>query len=387
MLEFGAIAAAAFQLLGYAAYIAFVRRGVLEANPLSWLMFAYGTSILALLEYGAGATFYELLLPVVCALSSVIVAALCAGAFRRHTLSPLDWFVFALDIVLTVLYVAVTIANVNGVLLDERAAVATLLIASNVTTVTAFLPLLRSTYSRPGGERVLPWLLWTAAYSMLWLATAAHGSSEERWVLLIYPVSNAILHFSVALLALSRFWRRDRVVALDVRRTDRTGLGLFTDAAFQRGQYVCTLAGKVRRWRSRTATDASTNENWIGIGRDLWIEPDDHFMFINHSCDPNLGIAGERDVIALRDIVSGEELTFDYSITADEAAWRMNCHCGSASCRGVIGPVWSLPYETFLRYLPCVPDYFRRRYLQERRKGALTVGGSGLRSIRTNSSG
>lgn len=369
MLELGAIAAAVFQLLGYVAYISFVRRGVLEANPLSWLMFAYGTTILALLEYGAGATFFELLLPVVCAASSVVVAILCAAAFRRHPLSPVDWIVFAIDVILTILYVALTVAKAQGVLsFNDRVAVVGLLIASNFTTLTAFIPLLRSTYARPGGERVLPWMLWTTAYSALLLVTIAHGAAEERLVLLLYPASNAVLHLSVALLALSRFWRKDRVAALDVRHTDRTGLGLFTTSTFQRGEYVCTLAGSVRRWRSRNDADAGSNENWIGIGKDIWIEPDAPFMFINHSCEPNLGIVGERDFVALRDIGENDELTFDYSITEDEPHWSMPCSCGRTACRKVIGPVWTLPYDVFLRYLPCVPDHFRRRYLEHRRK-------------------
>ncbi|MFN9901186.1 MAG: SET domain-containing protein-lysine N-methyltransferase, partial [bacterium] len=36
---------------------------------------------------------------------------------------------------------------------------------------------------------------------------------------------------------------------------------------------------------------------------------------INHSCEPNCGTLGTSSVIAMRDIETGEELTFDYAMT------------------------------------------------------------------------
>ena len=44
-------------------------------------------------------------------------------------------------------------------------------------------------------------------------------------------------------------------------------------------------------------------------------------ILINHSCDPNVGVAkqlnegGSYDFVALRDIQEGEELRFDYETT------------------------------------------------------------------------
>ena len=66
--------------------------------------------------------------------------------------------------------------------------------------------------------------------------------------------------------------------------------------------------------------------------------------FINHSCDPNSEIVVERGRVfidALRDIVPGEEITYDYSYEReggdDEAAeTRYPCRCGTAACRGTI---------------------------------------------------
>src|SRR5919108_5525544 len=36
-------------------------------------------------------------------------------------------------------------------------------------------------------------------------------------------------------------------------------------------------------------------------------------LFINHSCEPNVGFAGNIVLVAMRDIPEGEELTTDYA--------------------------------------------------------------------------
>ena len=57
--------------------------------------------------------------------------------------------------------------------------------------------------------------------------------------------------------------------------------------------------------------------------------------FVNHSCKPNCEtdqIAGKMWIIALRDIVPGEELTYDYCLYDGED--DAPCRCGSKRCRG-----------------------------------------------------
>lgn len=68
--------------------------------------------------------------------------------------------------------------------------------------------------------------------------------------------------------------------------------------------------------------------------------------FINHSCEPNCEAYSFDDrmyIYAMRDIVRGEELTFDYKLSsavkgsrkkADTAAYA--CCCGSENCRGTM---------------------------------------------------
>ncbi|MFZ4058060.1 MAG: SET domain-containing protein-lysine N-methyltransferase, partial [Ferruginibacter sp.] len=55
----------------------------------------------------------------------------------------------------------------------------------------------------------------------------------------------------------------------------------------------------------------------------------------NHSCAPNTAYDG-LNVIAIRTIQKGEELTLDYTSFLDEHMEPFECQCGSAQCRGLI---------------------------------------------------
>jgi SET domain len=59
-------------------------------------------------------------------------------------------------------------------------------------------------------------------------------------------------------------------------------------------------------------------------------------LFINHSCEPNVGFAGNTVLVAMRDISPGEELTTDYALF-DDYDDMMQCRCGTPSCRATIG--------------------------------------------------
>src|SRR5204863_4559203 len=60
--------------------------------------------------------------------------------------------------------------------------------------------------------------------------------------------------------------------------------------------------------------------------------------FVNHHCEPNSEaqlIEGRIWIVAIRDIPSGEEITFNYGY--DLESYREHpCHCGAKSCVGYI---------------------------------------------------
>lgn len=64
--------------------------------------------------------------------------------------------------------------------------------------------------------------------------------------------------------------------------------------------------------------------------------PDEGFWrYLNHSCEPNAWLRG-RELVALRDIRTGEDVSFDYNTTEWDMAEPFACHCGSAACLGTV---------------------------------------------------
>jgi uncharacterized protein len=91
------------------------------------------------------------------------------------------------------------------------------------------------------------------------------------------------------------------------------------------------------------------NEAELQIADDLFLSPltqaefEGLMMFLNHSCEPNVGIQGQIVFVARRAIAAGEELTLDYA-TIERPAEPMACRCGAECCRGIItGQDWRKP--------------------------------------------
>jgi uncharacterized protein len=83
-------------------------------------------------------------------------------------------------------------------------------------------------------------------------------------------------------------------------------------------------------------------------------------LFLNHSCEPNVGFAGNTVLVAMRAIAPGEELTTDYALF-DDSDEVMACRCAAASCRGTIsGRDWQRP-ELQRKYGGYFSSYLLRR--------------------------
>ena len=67
----------------------------------------------------------------------------------------------------------------------------------------------------------------------------------------------------------------------------------------------------------------------------IWDEDPTAWAPMNHSCAPNTGYRG-LDVVALRAIAAGEELTLDYALMLNEHSASFTCQCGAPTCRGTV---------------------------------------------------
>jgi hypothetical protein len=113
------------------------------------------------------------------------------------------------------------------------------------------------------------------------------------------------------------------------------GTGLFARRPISKGETVVVKGGYVMTLAERDAVEQRLGPAEIQIGDGLFIGPrmaserDGGMMHLNHSCEPNVGIRGEITFVAMRDIRSDEELSFDYAMTDDEPDIDMQCNCGA----------------------------------------------------------
>lgn len=131
-------------------------------------------------------------------------------------------------------------------------------------------------------------------------------------------------------------WRGEAEVDVEMGLAGTKGLGVFAVKGFVRGETV--IAGKAIGYPTER-TRMSVQLDW---GRH--VEMDAPATMLNHSCTPNLGVRDNQwsayDFVALRDILAGEELAFDYAMTEHALVASLPCSCESAACQGEILP-WS----------------------------------------------
>lgn len=324
----GAIAAI-LQITGYLVYLWYFYRKKVRPNAASWLMFTYGTALLAFLEYENGSPLPLLLLPAACAAMSIVVALMCLRQNATDRTDRFEIMVFSADLGLTLLYAALTL-TISGNYLPEWL-VALFLVAVNLTSVTCFLPILRSTWTHPEREAAAPWLVWTVAYGYLALATWTIDGGKHP-ALLLYPIMNAVLHATVGMLALRRWFQRPVYVGenreLYLTQSAIHGMGVHARRGYSMGDVICRLSGQ-QVFDSRPEGEP----NYVGIAPSLWIDPDPPIDTMNHCCSPSAAFGRGLELVALRDIAPHEEVTFDYSTTEADPEWHLDCACGADNCR------------------------------------------------------
>ncbi len=66
----------------------------------------------------------------------------------------------------------------------------------------------------------------------------------------------------------------------------------------------------------------------------------------------------------MRPIESGEEITFEYEMTEDSLWWRMECRCGTPSCRKLIESYRNMPAEIKARYKGFISEWLLHKEKQ-----------------------
>ncbi len=131
-----------------------------------------------------------------------------------------------------------------------------------------------------------------------------------------------------------------------VRRSAIHGRGLFAIRPIRKGEIVAIKGGHILDRTTLRRVRGDIEESFIQIEDGLYIgavrrsEVRGNKLFLNHSCQPNVGIRGQITFVALRNIQPGEELTYDWGME-ENSRERVVCLCRSRNCRGVLtGQDW-----------------------------------------------
>ncbi|OHD64579.1 MAG: hypothetical protein A2176_08815 [Spirochaetes bacterium RBG_13_51_14] len=139
-----------------------------------------------------------------------------------------------------------------------------------------------------------------------------------------------------------------------IRDTEK-GKAVFADADIRKGGFICEFTGPTYTMDEYKKLHDPSNNHFLQIDDDRFMGPSHNADdLINHSCDPNCGLVyrdGIVKLIAIREIVKGEELSFDYSTTMDEDCWEMECLCGGHNCRKVVRDFKYLPPDVQKKYI------------------------------------
>ena len=146
---------------------------------------------------------------------------------------------------------------------------------------------------------------------------------------------------------------------IEARRSTIHGNGVFAIAPISKGEQVIRYLGRLTSHDDvdeRYGGQDEDGHTFLFTLNDDWVI-DANFRgnvarWINHSCAPNCESSVEEDakgrsdhdriyIEALRDILPGEELTYNYGIVLDEphtaAAKKLwGCRCGASNCTGTM---------------------------------------------------
>ena len=130
------------------------------------------------------------------------------------------------------------------------------------------------------------------------------------------------------------------------------GWGVKTSIGISEGDFILEYIGHVvplALFRARMSNEYSQDDHHfcLHLTKNLVIDGyrvSNEGRFVNHSCDPNCvaqkwSVSGKLRVgiFAKRDILPGEELTYDYNFDNFNLHSSQRCFCGAKTCRGFIG--------------------------------------------------
>lgn len=140
------------------------------------------------------------------------------------------------------------------------------------------------------------------------------------------------------------------------KKTRKYGTSIFAARNFRKGEIVFVVSGPIVKKPSIYT---------VPIDFGLYIDPLPPGKLLNHSCEPSCGVRHRTEVVAMRNVKRGDEITIDYAMIVPKYGSKLlkqdiTCHCGSKSCRGEFGSYEKLPLKLKMKYKGFISDYLSR---------------------------
>lgn len=135
-----------------------------------------------------------------------------------------------------------------------------------------------------------------------------------------------------------------------VKESAIEGKGLFCTEKIFKDETIAIKGGHIMDTITFKALPENCRHAALQISDTLYLAPLEEeeiprvMNYINHTCNPNVGLKGQLVTVAMRDIEPGEELTGDYCIAYSNDFFEFPCECGATECRGrVTSDDWKNP--------------------------------------------
>ena len=160
---------------------------------------------------------------------------------------------------------------------------------------------------------------------------------------------------------------------LVVKAPQKGGHAVLAREPITAGELIAVWSGRIVAAEELKNLEPIFRQHSVQVEEGLFLTslaPDEAADYINHCCDPNVGLCGQIALQAIRDIGPGEEITFDYAMSDGSGYDEFACACGAATCRGrVTGDDWRLP-ALWRRYDGYFSPYLQRRIAALQRQQA-----------------
>ncbi|HEX8818074.1 MAG TPA: SET domain-containing protein-lysine N-methyltransferase [Terriglobales bacterium] len=126
---------------------------------------------------------------------------------------------------------------------------------------------------------------------------------------------------------------------LALRQSKIHSLGCYATRDIRKGDFVAEYTGPRLTLKAAEALYNNHHKTYLfglSSGQEV-IDGVGIAAFINHSCDPNCEtdeVRGRIVIYSIRNILAGEEITYDYCLYDGEPDDQALCFCRSKTCRG-----------------------------------------------------